>query len=92
MEILLLIGISVFFVAALLRSNEALDRVSDVEKEVKLFENEVVKEVILPELSEVNNNTKNEDDLKEEDEEKSAFVEIRKVDTPFPEPESVHMH
>lgn len=65
---------------------------SDVEKEVKLFENEVVKEVILPELSEVNNNTKNEDDLKEEDEEKSAFVEIRKVDTPFPEPESVHMH
>jgi hypothetical protein len=90
MEILLLIGISVFFVAALLRSNEALDRVSDVEKEVKLFENEVVKEVILPELSEVNNNTKNEDDLKE-DGEKSTFVEIRKVDTPFPAPESVHM-
>ena len=42
MEILILIGIFAFVVAILFRSNEALDRVSDVEKEVKTIEAEMV--------------------------------------------------
>jgi hypothetical protein len=41
MEILILIGIFAFVVAILFRSNEALDRVGEVEKEVKVIEEEI---------------------------------------------------
>jgi hypothetical protein len=41
MVVLLLIGIFAFAVAMLLRSNEALDRVDAVEKEVSVLEGEV---------------------------------------------------
>lgn len=41
MEILILIGIFAFVVAILFRSNEALNRVGEVEKEVKTIEEEI---------------------------------------------------
>jgi hypothetical protein len=41
MEILILIGIFAFAIAILFRSNEALDRVGEVEKEVKTIEEEL---------------------------------------------------
>lgn len=41
MEILILIGIFAFVVAIIFRSNEALDRVQEVEKEVKVIEEEM---------------------------------------------------
>ena len=41
MEILILIGIFAFVVAIIFRSNEALDRVGEVEKEVKVLEEEI---------------------------------------------------
>ena len=46
MEILILIGIFAFVIAIIFRSNEALDRVDKVEKEVKILEEEIVPKAI----------------------------------------------
>ena len=54
MEILILIGIFAFVVAIIFRSNEALDRVGEVEKEVKVLEEEIAhKEPVVQESTSV---------------------------------------
>ncbi len=74
--VLLLIGIFAFAIATLFRSNEAINRVQDVEKELGVLEDEV----------------KEATDTKVHIQEATftPHIELHPVETPFPEEKIVH--
>lgn len=89
MEILILIGIFAFVIAILFRSNEALDRVGEVEKEMKTIEQEIGHKEPSAESTPVI--TENTTPPIMDAEMKSKIESANPVNTPFPESVNVRM-
>lgn len=90
MEILILIGIFAFVIAIFFRSNEALDRVGEVEKEVKTIEEEIGRGEIpaepSPAIAENVTPPVTDSEITHKTEAGNP------INTPFPDTGSVHMN
>lgn len=82
--VLLLVGIFAFAIATLFRSNKALDRVGDVERELGVLEDEV-KEVKESEVKILQKNNLQPSELNSH-----PPVTTTNTETPFPENSSIH--